>query len=178
MARFARPAVGLVLTALAIGVSACGGSPTGDDYPSLPPVAVSSQAVPAPATDRPTTADDAPTAWPSPTVISLPPPYIARTQWVETEVGPSLQVYPTDAGRRVTEPGAQDTAWREVIAQSSSYGQYSASSPGMRAQFDCHWVWARAVAPDKPSWNLEPGRPVVDENAMVTARCNPGAPEE
>ena len=108
----------------------------------------------------------------------LPPLYIARTQWVQTEVGPSLQVYPTDAGRQVTEPGAQDTAWREVVAKSSPYGQYSASSPGMRAQFDCHWVWARAVAPDKPSWNLEPGRPVVDENEMVSARCNPGAPEE
>jgi len=176
--RYARPTVGPVLAVSVFLLVACNGSPTGDDYPSLPPTPASSPVVTAPATGSPTTADDTRTAWPSPTVISLPPPYIARTQWVQTEVGPSLQVYPTDAGRQVTEPGAQDTAWREVVAKSSPYGQYSASSPGMRAQFDCHWVWARAVAPDKPSWNLEPGRPVVDENEMVSARCNPGAPEE
>ena len=115
---------------------------------------------------------------PSETVVYLPPPYVARTEWVQTAVGPSWQVYPTDAGRRVTSPGAQKTAWREVVAESSDYGQYSATSPGMRAQFDCHWVWARAVQPDKTSWNLEPGRPVVTEDQMVATQCNPGMPEE
>jgi hypothetical protein len=47
----------------------------------------------------------------------------------------------------------------------------------MRAQFDCHWRFARIVEPDKPSWNLEPWRPVVTESEMVDARCNPGGPE-
>ncbi len=115
---------------------------------------------------------------PSATVIWLPPPYISHTEWVDTAVGPSLQVYPTAAGRRVTAPQAQVQAWREVVASSAPYGRFSAQSPGMHAQFDCHWVWARAVAPDKPSWNLEPLRPVVGEDEMVAARCNPGGPEE
>lgn len=114
----------------------------------------------------------------SSTVVYLPPPYIARTQWVQTSVGPSLQVYPTPAGRRVTSPDAQGKAWREVLAKSGRYEQFSAHSPGMRAQFDCHWVWARAVQPDKPSWNLEPTRPVVTDDQMIASRCNPGAPEE
>ena len=84
----------------------------------------------------------------------------------------------TDAGRRVTAPDAQAKAWQEVVAMTSRHGRYGATSPGMRAQFDCHWNWARAVQPDKPSWNLEPGRPVVTEDQMVAARCNPGAAEE
>ncbi|GED99027.1 DUF2599 domain-containing protein [Gordonia crocea] len=135
---------------------------------------------PAPAASSAPAVVDGSTGEPSPSepVVYLPPPYIARTVWAQTAVGPSLQVYPTVAGRRVTDPAAQGKAWREVVALSARYGRYSATSPGMRAQFDCHWVWARAVQPDKPSWNLEPGRPVVSEDQMIAARCNPGAPEE
>lgn len=36
--------------------------------------------------------------WPA----TLPPPYVDRVDWVQTAVGPSLQVRPTVAGRRVT----------------------------------------------------------------------------
>lgn len=50
--------------------------------------------------------------------------------------------------------------------------------PGMRAQFDCHWVFARLVDPNKASWNLEPNRPVVGVAEMIATRCNPGFAEE
>ncbi len=59
-------------------------------------------------------------------------------------------------------------AWAEVVALDPS-----ADTPGMQAQFDCHWRFARIIEPEKPSWNLEPGRPVVAEEDMIGARCNP-----
>ncbi|MFT3661108.1 MAG: DUF2599 domain-containing protein [Gordonia sp. (in: high G+C Gram-positive bacteria)] len=136
--------------------------------------------------------DDDPSTWPSryltpsssssvrpsvPTVRStppsLPPPYIERVEWAQTEVGPSLQIHPTPAGRKVEGDDVEDTAWREVLALDPS-----ADTPGMRAQFDCHWRFARVVDPDKTSWNLEPARPVVTEEEMISARCNPGFAEE
>lgn len=101
------------------------------------------------------------------------PPYIERTEWTDTAVGPSLSVFPTDSGRHTTEPGAMAAAWAEVVASDPA-----ADTPGMQAQFDCHWRFARIVEPEKPSWNLEPGRPVVAEEDMVGAGCNPGFPEE
>lgn len=64
-------------------------------------------------------------------------------------------------------------AWAQVIALAPA-----ADTETMRAQFDCHWIYARAVAPTKPSWNLETWRPVVTPEQMVAARCNPGGPEE
>lgn len=66
-----------------------------------------------------------------------------------------------------------DQAWAEVLALAPR-----ADTPGMKAQFDCHWNYARAIDPDKTSWNLEPNRPVLTEQEMISARCNPGAPEE
>lgn len=104
---------------------------------------------------------------------TAPPPYIDGVDWVVTEVGPSLQIRPTPVGRTVSGDGAADEAWREVLALDPG-----ADTPGMRAQFDCHWTFARLVEPDKPSWNLEPGRPVVSDEEMIAARCNPGFPEE
>ncbi len=107
------------------------------------------------------------------TPASLPPPYIERAEWAQTQVGPSLQIYPTRAGRRTSGDGAADAAWREVLML-----RPDADSPGMRAQFDCHWTFARIVDPEKTSWNLEPGRPVVSEEEMIASRCNPGFAEE
>ncbi|MGV9478600.1 DUF2599 domain-containing protein [Gordonia aichiensis] len=102
-----------------------------------------------------------------------PPPYIEHVSWVDTAVGPSLQIYPTPNGRAsIADDGAQ-VAWREVLALAPD-----ADTPGMRAQFVCHWDFARAVEPNKPSWNIEPQRPVVDNSTMIATRCNPGGPEE
>lgn len=112
---------------------------------------------------------------PEPTPQPIPPPpYVDHTRWVDGPV--SLRVYPTPAGRRASGLGATapgDEAWSEVLNQAPD-----ADTPGMRAQFMCHWYFAEAGAPGKTSWNLEPWRPVVDDNQMVRARCNPGGAEE
>ncbi|QMU22686.1 DUF2599 domain-containing protein [Gordonia rubripertincta] len=108
----------------------------------------------------------------TPTVVYRPP-FIERVEWTDTEVGPSLSVFPTTSGRYTQDPSAMAAAWREVIGLDAG-----ADTPGMQAQFDCHWRFARIVEPEKPSWNLEPGRPVVTEEDMVGSRCNPGFAEE
>jgi ABC-type transport system substrate-binding protein len=100
------------------------------------------------------------------------PPFVARVQWIKGSGGRSLHIVPTPAGRAAQGPADDDEAWSEVTVLTAD-----ADQPGMRAQFDCHWTFARLVQPDKPSWNIEPWRPVVGESQMVDARCNPGGPE-
>ncbi|MCV7198340.1 DUF2599 domain-containing protein [Mycobacterium angelicum] len=105
-----------------------------------------------------------------------PPPYVDHTQWAAYGTGTSLRVYPTSAGRlasRQTGTTGADEAWVEVLALSPE-----ANTPGMRAQFDCHWQLAEIAEPGKTSWNLEPWRPVVDDAEMLASACNPGGPEE
>ncbi|MEU8898583.1 DUF2599 domain-containing protein [Nocardia sp. NPDC048505] len=99
-------------------------------------------------------------------------PLIEDVEWTTAVDGARLLVYPTTAGRRTSYPGSDDRAWQEVVDAAPD-----ANSPGMRDQFICHWVWARLVQPDKPSWNLEPWRPAVGYQATVDASCNPGGPE-
>lgn len=99
-------------------------------------------------------------------------PLIDHVTWTENIDGPRLLVFPTQAGRKTAAPGTDELAWQEVRALDAG-----ADAPGMRDQFLCHWVWARMVAPDKPSWNLEPWRPDVGYQAVVSANCNPGGPE-
>lgn len=104
--------------------------------------------------------------------VSAPPPYISRVVWVSLPSGRSLQIYPTANGRTVTGDSAEGEAWREVLRKAPGAG-----TPGMRAQFECHWVFARLAEPNKPSWNLEPWRPVVSAQQMYDTRCNPGGAE-
>lgn len=105
------------------------------------------------------------------------PPFVGHTQWVSWDGAPSLRVYPTPSGRAAagdTGTGAEaGQAWAEVLAQAPD-----ADTPGMWEQFRCHWQWAEFAQPGKASWNLEPWRPVVDDAAMLAARCNPGRAEE
>lgn len=101
------------------------------------------------------------------------PPFIDHVNWTQTSIGPSLQVFPTPAGRSTVDDAAMRLAWREVLQFTPS-----ADTPTMKAQFDCHWNFARAFEPAKPSWNLEPWRPVVSDDEMIATRCNPGGPEE
>ncbi len=86
--------------------------------------------------------------------------------------GRSLHIVPTASGRRVHGGNADAVAWREVLKLMPDAG-----TPGMRAQFECHWTYARLVEPDKPSWNIEPWRPVVSERVMAQDGCNPGGPD-
>ena len=102
------------------------------------------------------------------------PPYIDHTSWVRYGGQVSLRVFPTKAGRVVAgdigKTAAQtDEAWQEVLALAPG-----ANSPGMRAQFVCHWNFAEFAEPGKTSWDLEPWRPVVDNNTMILTGCNPG----
>lgn len=105
------------------------------------------------------------------------PPYVDHTQWTQWSGLPRLRVFPTPAGRVASQrPGtaaAADEAWSEVLALSPNAG-----TPGMRAQFVCHWQYAELALPGKVSWNLEPWRPVVDYTDMVAAGCNPGGAED
>jgi Protein of unknown function (DUF2599) len=105
------------------------------------------------------------------------PPFVDHTQWAQWGRLTSLRVYPTPAGRAAARQGgttgAADEAWAEVLSLSPD-----ADTPGMRAQFICHWQFAEFAQPGKTSWNLEPWRPVVDDSEMVASGCNPGAPEE
>lgn len=104
-------------------------------------------------------------------------PFIDHTKWVHWGDLSSLRVYPTPSGRAAaghlgtTMQG--DEAWTEVLAAAPE-----AATPGMRAQFMCHWQLAELAEPGKTSWNLEPWRPVVDANTMITSGCNPGGTEE
>jgi hypothetical protein len=109
---------------------------------------------------------------------ATPPPYIDHVTWVSYRGLPTLRVYPTAAGREVAGEMAKtttqtDEAWGEVLAQAPD-----ADTPGMRAQFVCHWRFAEFAAPGKTSWDLEPWRPAVDDNTMLLAGCNPGGPEK
>ncbi|MBF6427807.1 DUF2599 domain-containing protein [Nocardia cyriacigeorgica] len=172
-----RPTAGAVCALLipaALALTGCGS----DDAPVARPT--STTTAPATTTPPPTTTPAAPLGAPAETPLASAPtvdpyagqPLIDNVVWTENIDGLRLLVHPTPAGRKTTFPGSEERAWQEVLARSPEAG-----SPGMRDQFICHWDWARIVAPDKPSWNLEPWRPDVGYLATVEARCNPGGPE-
>ena len=140
------------------------GCSTGAPGPSTPAAAT----VPSPVTTT-TSPTTAPSSATTPTAV---PPFVARVQWVKGSGGRSLHIVPTVSGRAAQGSADDDEAWSEVLRLAPD-----ADQPGMRAQFDCHWTFARLVQPDKASWNIEPWRPVVSESQMVDARCNPGGPE-
>lgn len=106
------------------------------------------------------------------------PPYIDHVTWVDWGDLKSLRVYPTPAARSVAAQLLKpqndiDAAWGEVLALAPE-----ADLPGMRDQFVCHFRFAEVAQPGKTSWNLEPWRPVVDDQTMTATGCNPGGLEE
>ncbi|MFF0634494.1 DUF2599 domain-containing protein [Nocardia sp. NPDC004151] len=163
--------------ALALVLTGCGAAE------DSPPVVVSSlgpiSATVAPVQPVPTANASAPTTATAISSAATPAvdpmadqALIDHTEWTDEIDGRRLKVFPTRAGRIDLFPTAGDRAWGEVLALAPD-----ADSPGMFDQFRCHWEWARAVAPDKASWNLEPWRPAVGYDATVSALCNPGGPE-
>ncbi len=119
------------------------------------------------------TAVSAPQAAASPTET----PYIDHVEWAKWGDLSSLRVYPTAAARDLSgRPGASaqtGQVWAQVLALAPE-----ADIPGMYEQLACHWQFAELVEPGKASWNLEPWRPEVSYEEMVTAGCNPGGTEE
>ncbi|MFD8493712.1 DUF2599 domain-containing protein [Amycolatopsis sp. NPDC059657] len=93
---------------------------------------------------------------------------IDHTAWLTDPKGPRLAVFPTEYGRTSAPASAWASAWNEVVALAPSANQQN-----MKDQFRCHYDFARATAPDKPSWNLEQWRPDVGYLATVLAQCNP-----
>ena len=156
------------------------GRPPADEASDMPAAGTSDAASPASTTRRSPLAPVVPVAPPEtggaggavPDPSSLPAPYIASATWSSSPYGRTLMIGPTDSGRRTAGLRDADRAWQEVLRLAPD-----ADSPGMRAQFVCHWDFARTLEPDKPTWNIEPWRPVVDELGMLTAGCNPGGPE-
>jgi hypothetical protein len=118
---------------------------------------------------------------PGPSAFLDAPPFVDHVrwaQWSERNQLSSLRVYPTASGRaaskRLGSPSPEaDEAWAEVLALAPQ-----ADTPGMRDQFRCHWDFAETAQPGKTSWNLEPWRPVVDDDTMVSTGCNPGGARE
>lgn len=107
---------------------------------------------------------------------ALGPPFVERTEWVKWGDLSSLRVYPNPSGREAAgqvHNRQGDQAWTEVLALTPDAG-----IPGMREQFICHWTYAEFAQPGKTSWNLEPWRPVVDDDTMIGTGCNPGGSEE
>ena len=104
-------------------------------------------------------------------------PYIDHVEWAKWGDLSSLRVYPTPAGRDLSgRPGASAQAgqvWGQILALAPE-----ADLPGMYDQFACHWQFAELIEPGKTSWNLEPWRPEVSYEQMVTSGCNPGGTEE
>lgn len=104
------------------------------------------------------------------------PPYVDHVEWAKWGDLSSLRVFPTQAGREaslVATVSEEAAAWAEVLALSPD-----ADMPGMYEQFICHWELAELGEPGKTSWNLEPWRPKVDDQTLVSTRCNPGGTEE
>jgi hypothetical protein len=106
------------------------------------------------------------------------PPFIDHVTWADWGDLKSLRVYPTPAGRQAAAqllkpPSEIDEAWGEVLALAPD-----ADLPGMRDQFVCHFRFAEFGQPGKTSWNLEPFRPVVDDETMTQTGCNPGGLDE
>ena len=161
-----RVLVGAALSLVLVGAcSPAGPSPSAVSGYAASPVTT--------APTGPTPSSTTTTATPSPDATATPaPPFVGSATWVRGSGGRSLHVVPTAAGRAAQGAGDAAEAWSEVLRLAPD-----ADQPGMRDQFDCHWTYARLVAPDKPSWNLEPWRPVVSADQLVQARCNPGGPE-
>jgi hypothetical protein len=115
---------------------------------------------------------------PGSSALPYAPPFVDHAQWTQWNQLASLRIYPTRSGRAAARqlgsstPEA-DEAWSEVLALAPE-----AATPGMHDQFRCHWELAEAFEPGKPSWNLEPWRPVVDDTTMVSSGCNPGGGRE
>ena len=168
-ARMRAATTGAVLAAVAVvALAGCSAEQPASAGPATTSATTSPPSSPSPSTTT-STAPPTPSTSVTPTAV---PPFVARVQWVRGSGGRSLQIFPTPSGRAAQGALDDDEAWAEVLRLAPD-----ADQPGMRAQFDCHWTFARLVDPDKTSWNIEPWRPVVTDRQMVDARCNPGAPE-
>lgn len=91
---------------------------------------------------------------------------VSEVRWITRDDGlVSLEVTPSEDGRRWTSSAAMDAGWRQVVDTVPD-----ADTAGMKEQYMCH---AR-FAPRKDGWYLEPWRPAGTFIETVAARCNRG----
>ncbi|MFN3602275.1 MAG: DUF2599 domain-containing protein [Dietzia sp.] len=167
-ARSLMAAAALLAIAATAGCSDTGTGPEAGS-PAEETTSSSSRVVPPPTAPSPPPSPSTPPPRASPTP---PGPLVASATWADSDFGVTLKVAPTAAGREAWGALDADAAWQEVLRLAPDAG-----TPGMREQFDCHWTWARLLEPGKPTWNLEPWRPVVADEQMLAEGCNPGGPE-
>ncbi|CAK9889147.1 MULTISPECIES: DUF2599 domain-containing protein [Pseudomonas] len=109
--------------------------------------------------------------------------YIQSSTWVKRPdpvLGPdtwSLQVVPTDCGRKITDDET-DRMFAELYNKHKNddqWRQYSINGGSIRRQLVCHLaaVFDGRPVRNKPEWNLEPARPYVDQQKAVAMQCNP-----
>lgn len=178
--RLARHRLAAAFALVTVTVSGCASKTSESENPDVGSATVTSalsssshSSPPIPPHTPPPPTPPAPTQAPAPTPPPLAlPPFIASATWSDSAHGVTLRVAPTPSALRAGGPEDAETAWDEVLNLAPD-----ADTPGMREQFDCHWTWARLLEPDKPTWNLEPWRPVVPAETMLLERCNPGGPE-
>lgn len=178
-----RPPLRATAFAALLAIALTGGCAADPDDPAGPATATdatptspgNSSSSPTPGTSSPATSPSAPGPTSSARRSPPTPPaptFIAAATWADSDYGATLEVAPTDSGRRAWAEGDAEAAWQEVLRLAPD-----ADTPGMWEQFDCHWTWARLLEPDKPTWNVEPWRPVVSPERMLAEGCNPGGPE-
>ena len=170
----ARPARHRLIATYVLVTAATAGCGSGAGEPGES--AVGSTTVSPAVSSSPSSSPPTPPAPPPPSSPPAPPPalppFVASADWGDSDHGVTLRVTPTPSARLAGGPTDAATAWAEVLRLAPD-----ADAPGMREQFDCHWTWARLLEPDKPTWNLEPWRPVVPDETMLLEGCNPGGPE-
>ncbi|MCT1710567.1 DUF2599 domain-containing protein [Dietzia cinnamea] len=165
-----RPPLRAAALAALLAIALAGGCAADPDEPAGPETATTGTPSGPGSSSSSTTSPPPPTP-PAPTAPPAPP-FIAAATWADSDYGVTLEVAPTDSGRRAWGAGDAEAAWQEVLQLAPD-----ADTPGMWEQFDCHWTWARLLEPDKPTWNVEPWRPVVSPERMLAEGCNPGGPE-
>jgi len=92
---------------------------------------------------------------------------VQRVVW--TSSMKTLQVYSTDFARVATNL-ARWAGWAEVQIKTPGTRENTTS---MQDQYLCHFDAVRLRKPDKPSWNLDLGRPNVSWAKMLLSSCNP-----
>ena len=123
-------------------------------------------------------------AAPTPKVENECKSYIASATWQQRE-DPfikgqpwSLMVVPTECGRKMTKQ-QQAAAYAELFSKYGNDPRWKPDNGSMERQFTCHLEWSgddngkKIFTRDKPTWNMEPARPVASWDEVFKQGCNP-----
>ena len=124
----------------ALLLAGCGGEPDDPQPEAAPSTTHSVSSAPA-SSPVPTTRESIPP--------SLPQPYIAQVVWAQTEVGPSLQVYPTQAGREVSGDDVEQLAWDEVLVLEPAARTAAAMVESLRKRRRGRWDMVESLVDGK-----------------------------